>query len=43
MERELEELNGFSIFLKELKRKKYMKRIKSQQHNKRDNITAIYT
>jgi len=29
MKRELEELNGFFIILKELKRKNYMKRIKS--------------
>jgi hypothetical protein len=43
MKRELEKLNGFFIILKELKRKKYMKRIESQQHNKRDNITAMLT
>jgi len=42
MKRELEKLNGFFIILKELKRKKYMKRIESQQHNKRDNITAMH-
>jgi len=29
MKRELEELNGFFIVLKELKRKNYMKRVKS--------------
>jgi hypothetical protein len=29
MKRELEELNGIFIILKELKRKNYMKRIKS--------------
>jgi hypothetical protein len=32
MKRELEELNGFFIILKELKRKNYMKRIKSQDN-----------